>query len=62
MNSSGELEVSVGDVVDVTLDLVEDGYGETILSEKKQREKKSGQHLRAFSIIKKLSLEKFVEK
>ena len=40
MNSNGELEVSVGDVVDVTLDLVEDGYGETILSREKAKRKK----------------------
>ena len=39
INSDGELEVSIGDIVDVTLDLVEDGYGETILSEKKQKKK-----------------------
>ena len=46
MNSNGELEVSIGDVVDVTLDLVEDGYGETILSREKAKRKKSGQHLK----------------
>tara|TARA_B100001121_G_scaffold288855_1_gene287329 strand:+ start:173 stop:1747 length:1575 start_codon:yes stop_codon:yes gene_type:complete len=40
MNSNGELEVSVGDIVDVTLDLVEDGYGETILSREKAKRKK----------------------
>ena len=40
MNSDGELEVSIGDVVDVTLDLVEDGYGETILSREKAKRKK----------------------
>ena len=37
MNSNGELEVSIGDVVDVTLDLVEDGYGETRISREKAR-------------------------
>ena len=40
VNSNGELEVSIGDVVDVTLDLVEDGYGETILSIEKAKRKK----------------------
>lgn len=40
INSNGELEVSIGDVVDVTLDLVEDGYGETILSREKAKRKK----------------------
>ena len=48
MNSNGELEVSIGDVVDVTLDLVEDGYGETILSREKAKRKKFGQHLRSY--------------
>ena len=37
MNSDGELEVSIGDTVEVTLDLVEDGYGETILSREKAK-------------------------
>ena len=40
MNSDGELEVAIGDIVDVTLDLVEDGYGETILSREKAKRKK----------------------
>ena len=40
INSDGELEVSIGDIVDVTLDLVEDGYGETILSREKAKRKK----------------------
>ncbi len=40
INSSGELEVVIGDIVDVTLDLVEDGYGETILSREKAKRKK----------------------
>jgi len=48
MNSNGELEVSVGDVVDVTLDLVEDGYGETILSREKAKRKKVWSTLESF--------------
>ena len=40
INSDGELEVAIGDVVEVTLDLVEDGYGETILSRDKAKRKK----------------------
>jgi len=40
INSNGELEVAIGDVVEVTLDLVEDGYGETILSREKAKRKK----------------------
>lgn len=37
IDRNGELEVSVGDVVDVSLDTVEDGYGETILSREKAK-------------------------
>ena len=37
MNASGELEIKVGDVVDVALDAVEDGFGETILSREKAK-------------------------
>ena len=33
----GELEVAVGDEVDVALDAVEDGYGETRLSREKAK-------------------------
>ena len=40
MNSNGELEVSVGDVVDVTLDLVEELWGDNIIK-RKSKEKKS---------------------
>jgi small subunit ribosomal protein S1 len=40
INSNGELEVAIGDIVEVTLDLVEDGYGETILSREKAKRKK----------------------
>lgn len=36
-NSRGEVEVSVGDVVEVALDSVEDGYGETRLSREKAK-------------------------
>ncbi|MCK5819452.1 MAG: 30S ribosomal protein S1 [Psychromonas sp.] len=36
-NQSGELEVVVGDVVDVSLDAVEDGFGETKLSREKAK-------------------------
>ncbi|MCC5878667.1 MAG: 30S ribosomal protein S1 [Idiomarina sp.] len=37
MNAQGELEIEVGDVVDVALDAVEDGFGETILSREKAK-------------------------
>jgi len=36
-NESGELEVSIGDTVDVALDTVEDGFGETRLSREKAK-------------------------
>src|SRR5690554_4547312 len=37
LNEKGELEVAVGDVVDVALDAVEDGFGETRLSREKAK-------------------------
>ena len=37
MNANGELEIEVGNVVDVALDAVEDGFGETILSREKAK-------------------------
>ncbi|WP_392562777.1 30S ribosomal protein S1 [Orbus sturtevantii] len=36
-NAQGELEVKVGDEVDVVLDSIEDGFGETILSREKAK-------------------------
>ncbi|MBE1301090.1 MAG: 30S ribosomal protein S1 [Alteromonadaceae bacterium] len=36
-NSRGDLEIAVGDSVDVALDAVEDGFGETILSREKAK-------------------------
>jgi len=36
-DENGELEVSIGDQVDVALDVVEDGYGETRLSREKAK-------------------------
>ncbi len=36
-DEKGDLEVSVGDIVDVALDTVEDGYGETRLSREKAK-------------------------
>jgi small subunit ribosomal protein S1 len=36
-NNAGELEVAVGDEVDVALDAIEDGFGETILSREKAK-------------------------
>lgn len=34
---SGEMEVSVGDIIDVALDAIEDGFGETLLSREKAK-------------------------
>lgn len=36
-NTHGELEITVGDQVDVALDAVEDGFGETLLSREKAK-------------------------
>lgn len=40
-NALGELEVKVGDEVDVALDAIEDGFGETILSREKAKRHES---------------------
>lgn len=45
LDSDGSLEISVGDVVDVALDTVEDGYGETILSREKAKRQEAWQYL-----------------
>ncbi|CAD83446.1 30S ribosomal protein S1 [Candidatus Blochmanniella floridana] len=44
-NSHGELEVTVGDYIDVILDAVEDGFGETILSREKAKRHESWLYL-----------------
>ncbi|ADV33776.1 30S ribosomal protein S1 [Candidatus Blochmanniella vafra str. BVAF] len=36
-NSKGELEIAIGDSVDVILDAIEDGFGETVLSREKAK-------------------------
>ena len=49
LNENGELEISVGDVVDVALDSFEDGFGETRLSREKAKRAESWKELaRAF--------------
>lgn len=40
-NSSGKLEVKVGDMIDVSLDAIEDGFGETVLSREKAKRHES---------------------
>ncbi len=45
LNADGELEVVVGDVVDVTLDMVEDGLGATLLSRDKAKKGRAWQEL-----------------
>lgn len=40
-NSQGELEIKIGDIVDVSLDSIEDGFGETILSREKAKRHES---------------------
>ncbi len=44
-NDSGEIEVSVGDVVEVALDAVEDGFGETRLSRERAKRARTWQDL-----------------
>jgi len=40
-NALGEVEVNIGDVIDVALDAIEDGFGETILSREKAKRHES---------------------
>jgi len=47
MSEAGELEVSVGDAVDVALDAVEDGFGETRLSREKAKRAETWTRLEA---------------
>lgn len=44
-NKAGELEIGVGDEVDVCLEMIEDGYGETRLSREKAKRAESWRHL-----------------
>jgi len=44
-NAKGEVEVNVGDVVDVALDTIDDGFGETILSREKAKRHEAWQRL-----------------
>ena len=44
-NEKGELEVSIGDTIDVALDTVEDGFGETRLSREKAKRLMAWQNL-----------------
>jgi len=41
LNPEGELEVSIGDEVDVTLDMLEDGMGNTLLNRDKAKKQKA---------------------
>ncbi len=44
-DKNGELEINVGDIVEVALDAVEDGYGETILSREKAKRQEAWRKL-----------------
>jgi len=46
-NPQGDLEIAVGDMVEVSLDSVEDGYGETILSREKAKRQEAWRRLAA---------------
>ena len=43
----GELEVAIGDIVEVALEAVADGYGETILSREKAKRQEAWTRLQA---------------
>jgi small subunit ribosomal protein S1 len=45
MNDAGEIELAIGDTVDVALDAVEDGFGETRLSREKAKRAESWKEL-----------------
>ena len=47
LDLSGKLEIEVGDQVEVTLDIIEDGYGETIMSREKAKRTKVWSELEA---------------
>ncbi len=47
MNEKGELEVSVGDTVDVAMDMIDDGFGETRLSREKAKRAEAWTRLEA---------------
>jgi small subunit ribosomal protein S1 len=40
-NKKGELDISIGDLTEVSLDTIEDGFGETILSREKAKRHES---------------------
>lgn len=44
-DKNGDIEVNIGDVVEVALDAVEDGYGETILSREKAKRQEAWRKL-----------------
>lgn len=44
-NQNGELEINIGDVVEVALDSVEDGHGETLLSREKAKRQEAWRKL-----------------
>jgi small subunit ribosomal protein S1 len=44
-DKNGDLEISIGDIVEVALDAVEDGYGETILSREKAKRQEAWRKL-----------------
>ncbi len=48
INAKGELEINVGDEVDVALEMIEDGYGETRLSREKEKRAESWRELETY--------------
>ena len=62
LDSNGELEIKIGDTVEVILDMVEDGYGETILSREKAKRTKVWSELEKFKLLKRLFKARFAVK
>ncbi len=54
-NAQGELEIQVGDEVDVALDAVEDGFGETVLSREKAKRHEVQEGMEVKGIVKNLT-------
>lgn len=51
LNNDGELEVKIGDEVEVALDLFEDGLGATLLSRDKAKKNKAWAELDRKSVV-----------
>ncbi len=62
LDVSGKLEIEIGDQVEVTLDVIEDGYGETIMSREKAKRTKVWSELESIQNSQELLKERFAVK